>query len=64
MLLALSMLWDVYLSFVPHLLVAIGAAWVFGFTWQGAVAFVVPHVCFLAAKLIWVTIAEKRSPPS
>ena len=64
LLLALSMLWDVYLSFIPHLIVAIGALIVFGWTWQGAVAFLAPHCGFLLLKLAWVAFSDRPDPPA
>ena len=63
-LLALSMLWDVNLSLLPHLAVAIGALIAFGWTWPGALAFVAPHLVFFGLKVVSVTLSDGPSPPA
>lgn len=53
LLLALSMLWDIYLSFIPHLLLAGAALALYGVSLPAAAAFLIPHALLLGLKLAW-----------
>ena len=59
-LLFLSMVLDVYLSLIPHLVLAVAAGMLFGFTWQALVAFVVPHVLGLGLLFLKGWLWERR----